>query len=71
VVPAALRAAEILGADDALRPLWKEFLDKLAPLPTSDDPEALKPAGYNGPRVFVRGLKPAVAPPSRNTSVTA
>jgi hypothetical protein len=62
VVPAALRAAEILGADDALRPLWKEFLDKLAPLPTSDDPEALKPAGYNGPRVFVRGLKPAVKP---------
>ena len=25
-----------------------------------DDPEALKPADYSGPRVFVRGLKPAV-----------
>lgn len=62
VVPAALRAAGILGVDDALRPVWKEFLAKLPPLPTSDDPEALKPTDYRGPRVFVRGLKPAVRP---------
>ncbi|HVV45139.1 MAG TPA: hypothetical protein VHC72_08025 [Bryobacteraceae bacterium] len=55
-----LRASEILGADAALRPVWREFLDNLAPLPVSDDPEALRPADYKGPRVFVRGLKPAI-----------
>jgi hypothetical protein len=34
----------------------------LAPIPTSDDPEALKPATYRGPTVFVRGLRPTVKP---------
>jgi hypothetical protein len=60
MLAAAIRASEILAADTKLRTQWKEFLGKLAPLPTSTDPEALKPAGYQGPRVFVRGLKPAV-----------
>jgi len=60
VFAAVVRASEILNADSSLRPLWRDFLAKLAPLPTSDDPEALKPAGYQGPRVFVRGLKPVV-----------
>jgi hypothetical protein len=57
---ALLRASAILSADAAMQPAWKEFLANLAPLPTSDNPEALKPAGYQGPRVFVRGLNPAV-----------
>jgi hypothetical protein len=60
VTAALLRASAILGADAAMQPLWKEFLANLAPLPASDDPEALKPANYQGPRVFVRGLNPAV-----------
>jgi hypothetical protein len=60
VFAAVLRAAEILDEDSSLRPLWKDFLARLAPLPTSDDPEALKPENYQGPRVFVRGLKPVV-----------
>ena len=60
VFPALLRASEILNVDAAMRPVWKEFLDHLAPLPLSSDPAALKPAGYAGPAVFVRGLKPAV-----------
>jgi hypothetical protein len=55
-----LRAAAILGADAALQPVWKEFLANLAPLPSSVDPEALRPADYQGPRVFVRGLIPVV-----------
>ncbi|HEV8145814.1 MAG TPA: hypothetical protein VGP79_05520 [Bryobacteraceae bacterium] len=59
---ALLRASQILGADAELRPVWRDFLANLAPLPTSDDPEALRPATYTGPRVFVRGLKPAVKP---------
>jgi len=62
VFAATLRAAEILEIDSEQRNLWRDFLAKLAPLPTSDDPQALKPANYNGPRVFVRGLKPAIKP---------
>jgi hypothetical protein len=60
VTAALLRASEILDADADMRPVWREFLDHLAPIPTSDDPQALKPADYSGPRVFVRGLKPAI-----------
>jgi hypothetical protein len=62
VFAAAGRAAEILGVDADLRAAWRDFRAKLAPLPTSDNPEALKPADYQGPRVFVRGLKPAIKP---------
>jgi hypothetical protein len=62
VVAAALRASGILDADRDLRPAWREFLDHLAPLPLSDAPDALAPDSYAGPRVFVRGLKPAVKP---------
>ncbi len=58
--PALLRAAEILNVDAAMRPVWNEFLEHLAPIPLSSDSAALKPAGYAGPVVFVRGLKPAV-----------
>ena len=58
VLAAAKRAAELLNVDAGLRRLWGELLENLAPLPSSDDPEALKPAGYSGPRVFVRGLRP-------------
>lgn len=59
-VPLLLRASEILNVDAGMRPVWKEFLDHLAPLPTSDKPDALKPADYSGPTVWVKGLKPAV-----------
>jgi hypothetical protein len=62
VTAALLRASAILNADASMRPVWAEFLANLAPLPTSADPEALKPEDYQGPRVFVRGLKPAVKP---------
>jgi hypothetical protein len=62
ITAAALRAARILQVDDELQSRWQEFLDNLAPLSTSDTPEALKPDNYSGPRVFVRGLKPAVKP---------
>jgi hypothetical protein len=62
VTAAALRAAQILDVDHDLQSKWREFLDNLAPLPTSADPEALKPETYHGPTVFVRGLKPAIKP---------
>jgi hypothetical protein len=60
VLAVALRASLLLGVDAELRPAWRELLGHLAPLPTSDDPDALRPDGYAGPRVFVRGRKPAV-----------
>jgi hypothetical protein len=62
ITAVALRAAQILNVDTGLQSKWREFLDHLAPLPTSDDADALKPDGYTGPRVFVRGLKPAIKP---------
>jgi hypothetical protein len=57
---AAARASEILDQDVELRAQWREMLQNLAPLPASDHPDALKPDDYQGPRVWVRGLKPAV-----------
>jgi Glycosyl hydrolase family 95 catalytic domain/Glycoside hydrolase family 95, C-terminal domain len=59
---ALLRASAILGADAAMRPTWQEFLDLLPPLPDSSNPDALSVDGYQGPTVWVRGLKPAVKP---------
>jgi len=60
ILPAAIRAAEVLGVDADLRASWRELLSNLAPLPTSENPAALRPADYRGPRVIVRGLEPAV-----------
>ena len=60
ITGAVLRAADILSADQQMTPTWREFLEHLAPLPTSSDPEALHPHDYNGPRIFVNGLMPAV-----------
>ncbi len=59
---ALVRAAEILNAEPDMLPVWREFHNNLPALPLSDNPEALKPADYAGPRVFVRGLKPAIKP---------
>ncbi|HEY1945665.1 MAG TPA: hypothetical protein VGG97_01570 [Bryobacteraceae bacterium] len=60
VFGALLRASELLDADPGRRPVWKEFLSNLTPLPTTADPDALRPDGYGGPIVFARGRKPAV-----------
>ena len=60
LLPAAIRAAEILNEDGNLRSVWREFLNNLAPLPTSDHPEAFKRNDYQGSPVFVRGLRPAM-----------
>lgn len=67
IFAAAIRASELLAVDTGLRAQWKEMLDNLAPLPTSDHPDALRPADYTGPRVFVRGLKPTA---NNNTGFT-
>jgi hypothetical protein len=54
------RAAEILEVDPELRAAWRERLAQLAPLPTTADADALKPADYAGPTVFVRARTPVV-----------
>ncbi len=60
ITAAVLRAAKILSTDGPMIPIWREFLERLAPLPTSTDSEALHPPDYRGPRIFVNGLKPAI-----------
>jgi hypothetical protein len=47
ILPAVIKASEILGVDAEMRPVWKEFLDNLAPLPTGGDPP-----------VWIRALPP-------------
>ncbi len=58
VFAAAIRAGTLLGIDGPLRAQWQQVLERLAPLPTSADPDAVKPADYAGPTVFVRGRTP-------------
>jgi hypothetical protein len=61
LLPAAIRAAELLDRDPELRAAWRELLVNLAPIPTSDDPRSVRPpAGWTGPRVFTRALRPVV-----------
>jgi hypothetical protein len=38
ILPVVLRASELLSVDAPLRPVWREFLDHLAPLPRSQGP---------------------------------
>ena len=51
LLPATIRASEILGVDADMRPLWRELLSNLAPLPTSNHPDA-QPAGAGKPPVL-------------------
>jgi hypothetical protein len=62
IFPAVIRASEILGIDADLRPLWKEFLQNLSPLPLNKNyPEILK---SGTPLTFVRSLPPSVQGPA-------
>lgn len=36
ITPLAIRASGILGVDSEMRPMWREFLENLAPLPTNE-----------------------------------
>jgi hypothetical protein len=55
-----VRASEILDVDSDMRPVWREFLQNLASIPTTDDADALKPDDYTGPRTFAKGRRPAI-----------
>jgi len=55
-----VRGSEILQVDPEMRPVWREFLEHLAPQPTTGMPDAIKPENYNGPERWVKGRKPGV-----------
>ena len=60
ILPVVIRASEILNLDANMRPLWREFLENLAPLPRSDNPDASKPAKPGEPATWIRALPPIV-----------
>jgi hypothetical protein len=60
VMAALLRASETLGADASLRSEWRTFLDSLAPLPLSDEPDALGADSRVHPAIFAAARGPAV-----------
>jgi hypothetical protein len=59
LLPATIRASEILGVDADMRPLWRDLLSNLAPLPTSNHPDA-EPAGQGSRPYWIRALPPIV-----------
>lgn len=56
ILPVAIKASEILNVDNSLRPLWKELLQNLSPLPMSSEFPELK----GKPVTFVKSLLPVV-----------
>ncbi len=54
ILPVAIKASEILNVDADLRPLWKELLQNLSPLPMSSEFPELK----GKPVTFVKSLLP-------------
>ena len=56
ILPVAIKASEILNVDSDLRPLWKELLQNLSPLPISSEFPDLK----GKPVTFVKSLLPVV-----------
>lgn len=59
---ALIRSAELLQLDSQMVPVWREFFENVAPLPTSDNRDAIGAENYHGPRILVPGLKPVVRP---------
>jgi len=60
IFPLVIKASEILNVDAQMRPIWKEFLENLAPLPTNDHPPDHVPCNRysSGTRTWAEGLKP-------------
>jgi len=67
IFPVVIKASEILNVDAEMRPVWQEFLDNLAPLPRSDNPEVASDFEADSPPIWIRGLPPAVPPRDRVT----
>ena len=57
----AVKAAEILDVDGELRETWTDIMHNLAPLPTSDHPDALMKNEHEEEPFWVCGLAPAMS----------
>ena len=66
MLPAAIRASEILRIDADLRATWREFLRDLAPLATNASPNSPRPRKAGEPEVWITGL-----PPVRHGNIAA
>ncbi|CAG7617144.1 hypothetical protein PAECIP111802_00371 [Paenibacillus allorhizosphaerae] len=60
ILPVVLRASELLGVDEELRPAWKELYENLAPIPTSDHPDAVLRTDEGEPAVWVGAIGPVL-----------
>ncbi len=60
ILPAVIKASEILGVDAEMRPVWKEFLANLAPLPTGGKGSQMPSSAFGDPNppVWIRALPP-------------
>ncbi|MBC9797202.1 glycosyl hydrolase family 95 catalytic domain-containing protein [Sinomicrobium weinanense] len=57
ILPVVIRASEILGTDAGMRPVWKEFMDHLSPLPLNT---GLSEDSVPTSRTWIKGLPPVV-----------
>jgi hypothetical protein len=56
LTPLLIRASEMLGVDAGMRPLWREFLENLAPLATNETAGTRKPGD---PLLWATAIAPA------------
>ena len=66
ILPAAIRAAEILDMDAGLRNAWRDLHRNLAPLATNVAPDSPRPRKPGGPELWIAGL-----PPVRHGNIAA
>lgn len=59
VLPVAIKAAEILQTDAAIRLKWGHVLSNLAPIPTNASPDSPRVRNPGDPEVWISGLPPA------------
>jgi hypothetical protein len=65
VTATAIRASEVLGVDEDMRPVWQEFLDNITPLPTYTDT-----SGEGGVRYWVNTKHQSLGRQSTNRRAT-
>ena len=58
ILPLAIKASEMLGVDEDLRPRWKEVLENLTTMPTNDDVNSITPRKPGEPKIWTGGRKP-------------
>ncbi|MET3546913.1 hypothetical protein ABID47_003529 [Paenibacillus favisporus] len=60
IFPIVLRASDLLGLDRDIRPAWQELYEHLAPLPRSDQADAVLKTGEGEAAVWVGALGPVL-----------